>query len=137
MRHVLASLCAAAALMSGVGAHAESLDQVRRGFAQMVYEDSRADINLGAPQPLLRAVVVLRVKLNEQNQWQAEVFRENPDQPELTKAALDSVAALPAPNGLSAKALEKLRGEGVIEAWLFQTDGRFALKSLAKPQRTA
>jgi hypothetical protein len=80
---------------------------------------------------------VLRIKLNEQNQWQAEVFRENPDQPEMTKAALESVAALPAPTGLSPKAMDKLRGEGVIEAWLFQTDGRFALKSLAKPQRTA
>jgi len=111
-------------------------ENINAEFARVVYQNCK-QVHNEQPQALLRAVVVLRVKLNEQNQWQAEVFRENPDQPELTKAALDSVAALPAPNGLSAKALEKLRGEGVIEAWLFQTDGRFALKSLAKPQRTA
>jgi hypothetical protein len=82
-------------------------------------------------------VVVLRVKLNEQNQWQAEVFRDNPDQPEMTQAALDSVAKLPAPVGLTPKALQMLRNDGMIEAWLFQNDGRFALKTLAKPQRSA
>ena len=32
---------------------------------------------------------------------------------------------------------EILRNEGLIEAWLFQNDGRFALKTLAKPQRGA
>ena len=89
------------------------------------------------PQPLLRAVVVLRVKLDEQNHWQAEVFRDNPDQPEMTRAALDSVAKLPAPVGLTPKAVELLRTQGLIEAWLFQNDGRFALKTLAKPQRGA
>ena len=31
----------------------------------------------------------------------------------------------------------ELRSEGVVEAWLFQKDGRFALKTLAKPQRGA
>jgi hypothetical protein len=111
-------------------------ENVNAEFARVVYQHSKS-VHNEQPQALLRAVVVLRVKLNEQNQWQAEVFRENPDQPELTKAALESVAALPAPTGLSPKAIEKLHGEGVIEAWLFQTDGRFALKSLAKPQRTA
>lgn len=111
-------------------------ENINAEFARVVYDNCKM-VHNEQPQALLRAVVVLRVKLNEQNQWQAEVFRENPDQPEMTKAALDSVAALPAPTGLSPKALEKLRGEGVVEAWLFQTDGRFALKSLAKPQRTA
>jgi hypothetical protein len=109
---------------------------VNAEFARVVYQHSKS-VHNEQPQALLRAVVVLRVKLDEQNQWKAEVFRENPDQPELTKAALESVAALPAPTGLSPKAMEKLHGEGVIEAWLFQTDGRFALKSLAKPQRSA
>jgi hypothetical protein len=80
---------------------------------------------------------VLRVKLDEQNQWRAEVFRDNPEQPELTQAAIASVAQLPAPVGLSPKAQQMLRDEGLIEAWLFQNDGRFALKTLAKPQRGA
>jgi hypothetical protein len=47
------------------------------------------------------------------------------------------VAQLPAPTHLTPKALQMLRGEGLVEAWLFQNDGRFALKTLAKPQRGA
>ena len=82
-------------------------------------------------------MVVLRIKLNDSNQWQAEVFRDNPDQPEMTKAALESVARLPVPVGLSPKARQILRNDGLVEAWLFENDGRFALKTLAKPQRTA
>ena len=35
------------------------------------------------------------------------------------------------------EALRLLQSEGLVEAWLFQNDGRFALKTLAKPQRSA
>ena len=118
-------------------AFAQSADQVKSDFARAVYQHSAAKVHNDQPQPLLRAVVVLRVKLNEQNKWQAEVFRDNPDQPEMTRAAMESVAQLPAPVGLTPKALDMLRNEGLVEAWLFQNDGRFALKTLAKPQRGA
>jgi hypothetical protein len=133
----LAATAALALVLIAGHARAQSADQLKADFARSVYKNSAAQIHTEAPQPLLRAVVVLRVKLNEQNQWQAEVFRENRDQPEMTQAALDSVARLPAPTGLSPKAIESLRNEGLVEAWLFQTDGRFALKTLAKPQRGA
>ena len=109
----------------------------RRGDEQPLQIHSASQVHDERPQPLLRAVVVLRIRLDEQNKWQAEVFRDNPDQPEMTQAALESVAKLPAPVGLSPKAAAMLRGEGVVEAWLFQNDGRFALKTLAKPQRGA
>lgn len=118
-------------------AQAQTADQVKADFARAVYLHSAGKVHNERPQPLLRAVVVLRVKLNEQNQWQAEVFRDNPDQPEMTQAAIASVAQLPAPVGLSPKALQMLRNEGLVEAWLFENDGRFALKTLAKPQRGA
>lgn len=116
---------------------AQSADQVKADFARAVYQHSAAKVHNDRPQPLLRAVVVLRIKLNEQNRWQAEVFRDNPDQPEMTRAAMESVAQLPVPVGLTPKAQEMLRNEGLVEAWLFQNDGRFALKTLAKPQRGA
>ncbi len=132
-----AALAASVVLMTAGPAHAQSADQVKAEFARSVYLSSATQVHNEQPQALLRAVVVLRVKLDEQGQWRAEVFRENPDQPELTKAALESVARLPAPTGLSPKALSQLHGEGVVEAWLFQTDGRFALKSVAKPQKRA
>ncbi|MDP1899835.1 MAG: hypothetical protein Q8K96_05220 [Rubrivivax sp.] len=124
------------ALFAGA-AFAQSADQVKADFARAVYLTAGAKVHHDHPQPLLRAVVVLRIKLDEQNQWTAEIFRENPAQPEMTRAALDSVARLPAPVGLTPAAVQMLRSQGLVEAWLFQNDGRFALKTLAKPQRGA
>ena len=135
--HVVGAVALSVALLAAAPARAQSNDQIRADFARAVYLSSAAQVHNEQPQPLLRAVVVLRIKLNDQDQWQAEVFRENPDQPEMTRAALDSVAKLPAPVGLSARARQALRSEGLVEAWLFQNDGRFALKTLAKPQRSA
>ena len=136
MPRFAASLCFAGALLAcAAGARAEGLEQVRRGFAQMVYEDAGPDINREAPQPLLRAVVVLRVKLTEAGRWTADVIRENDEQPELTRKALASVGHLARRMEMSAAAAEQLHGEGFLEVWLFQNDGRFALKSLALPQR--
>jgi hypothetical protein len=116
---------------------AQSSDAVKRDFARTVYLHSANSVHDDQPQALLRAVVVLRVRLDEQGQWKAEVFRDNPEQPEMTERALASVERLPAPVGLSPAARQLLQGPGVVEAWLFQTDGRFALKTLAKPQKGA
>ena len=136
MSRFAASFCFAGALLAcAAGSRAEGLEQVRRGFAQMLYEDAGPDINREAPQPLLRAVVVLRVKLGEAGRWTAEVIRENDEQPELTRKALASVVHLARRMEVSAAAAEQLHREGFLEVWLFQNDGRFALKSLALPQR--
>lgn len=135
---VAVAASAVSVALLGVGpVQAQSVDQVKADFARAVYLNSAAQVHNDRPQPLLRAVVVLRIKLGDNNQWQAEVFRDNPDQPEMTRAALDSVARLPVPVGLSPQARQMLRHDGLIEAWLFENDGRFALKTLAKPQRTA
>lgn len=131
------AVAASLALLTATPAFAQSAEQVKSDFARAVYLSSAAQVHNEQPQALLRAVVVLRVRLNEQGQWAAEVFRDNPDQPEMTRAALDSVAKLPLPVGLTAKARQMLQSEGLVEAWLFQNDGRFALKTLAKPQRSA
>ena len=136
MHKLAASFCLVATLLgSAISARADSLDQVRRGFAQRVYEDSRADINMDAPQPMLRAVVVLRVRLNELGHWAAEVMRENDVEPELTRKALASVEHLGMAAEASSPLAEQLHREGFVEVWLFQNDGRFALKTLALPQR--
>lgn len=131
-----AALCVAALLaLAHPSAQAEDKAQLQKVFAQQVYAAAKADVHHDRPQPLLRAVVVLRVKLSEEGRWVGEVFRDNPTQPELTQKAMDSVTALPPPAGLSAEAVDALRHDGLIEAWLFQTDGRYALKTLAKAQR--
>ena len=136
MRPFAALPCLAAALLfSTVAARAESVEQLRRGFAQMVYEDAGPDINSDRPQPMLRAVVVLRVRLDATGRWCADVIRENDEQPELTRKALASVAHLSRTMPMSTAAAEQLHREGFLEVWLFQNDGRFALKTLALPQR--
>ena len=136
MRPFAALLCLGTALLTvAAGARAESIDQVRRGFAQMVYEDAAPDINREAPQPLLRAVVVLRVRLDERDHWHADVMRENDVEPGLTRKAIASVEHLPHAMEMSATMAEQLHREGFVEVWLFQNDGRFALKTLALPQR--
>jgi hypothetical protein len=132
-----AAVIFSAAVLAAAPARAQSADQVKADFARAVYLSSATQVHNEAPQPLLRAVVVLRIRLGEQDQWQAEVFRENSEQPEMTRVALESVAKLPLPVGLSPRARQLLRNEGLVEAWLFQNDGRFALKTLAKPQRGA
>ena len=135
MRPFAAMLCLGTALLAAAGARAESIDQVRRGFAQMVYEDAAPDINREAPQPLLRAVVVLRVRLDERDHWHADVMRENDVEPGLTRKAIASVEHLARAMDVSAAMAEQLHREGFVEVWLFQNDGRFALKTLALPQR--
>lgn len=138
LRQLPLALLVAGALLAGLTpARAQSADQIKAEIARAVYLHSASQVHNERPQALLRAVVVLRVKLNEQNQWQAEVFRDNPQQPEMTRLALASVAKLPPPVALTPQARQLLSGEGVIEAWLFENDGRFALKTLAKPQRGA
>lgn len=126
---------AAVFVMAAGSAAAQSMDQFRAEFARQVYAHAGAQINHGQPQAMLRAVVVLRVKLDENGRWAAEVFRDNDTQPEMTQVALQSVAKLPPPTQLSLEVAEALRGNGLIEAWLFEKDGRFALKTLAKPQK--
>jgi protein TonB len=136
MRQLARSLCIAGAILAcAAGARAENLEQVRHDFAKLVYEDAGPDINRDRPQPLLRAVVVLRVKLNELGHWTGEVVRENDEQPELTRKALASVAHLARTLEVSPPTSEQLHREGFLEVWLFQNDGRFALKTLALPQR--
>jgi protein TonB len=136
MHPFAAPLCLLSALLVGTApARAETMDQVRRDFARMIYEDAAPDINHEAPQPLLRAVVVLRVRLDAHDRWTAEVMRENDVEPGLTRKAIASVEHLARSMVVSAAMSEQLRREGFVEVWLFQNDGRFALKTLALPQR--
>jgi hypothetical protein len=136
-RHLkcIATLVAIAAALLAPPVLAQSASGVQLEFARAVYKHSVSLINRDRPQALLRAVVVLRVTLDDGDRWKAEVFRDNPEQPELTRRAIDSVDTLPPPTGLSPEARATLHGAGVIEAWLFQTDGHFALRTLALPQR--
>jgi hypothetical protein len=131
---LLASIALLCGLCTG-HAQAQVVDKVRTQFARAVYDQSGAEINRDRPQAMLRAVVVLRVRLGAAGHWLAEVVRENDEQLELTQKALASVNRLVAEIEVSDADRRDLQKNGFMEAWLFQNDGSFALKSLALPQR--
>lgn len=123
-----AMACCGAALAGPV-------DDLRVDFAKAVYSGSPEHVHQRHPQPLLRAVVVLNVKLDEGDHWQAEVVRTNEEQPEMLARAIETVArapVVPMPDEVK----DHMRRNGFMEAWLFDNDGRFQVKTLAKAQLT-
>jgi periplasmic protein TonB len=109
-------------------------DDVRKDFAQAVYTGSPDLVHNGNPQPLLRAVIVLNVKLDDGGHWQHEVVRTNSEQPEMLARAIETVHRAP-PIAVNDDVRGELRRNGFMEAWLFDNDGRFQVKTLAKAQR--
>lgn len=111
-------------------------DDIRKDFAHAVYNGSPELVHNRNPQPLLRAVIVLNVKLDEGDRWRAEVVRTNDEQPEMLVRAMETVRRAP-PIQLTEEAKSELRRNGFIEAWLFDNDGSFQVKTLAKAQRSS
>lgn len=110
-------------------------DDIKRDFARAVYEGSPELVHNRNPQPMLRAVIVLNVKLDESENWRAEVLRTNDEQPEMLARAIETVRRAPHIH-LNDAAKAELRRNGLIEAWLFDNDGSFQVKTLAKAQRS-
>ncbi|MFT3857114.1 MAG: hypothetical protein QM742_06320 [Aquabacterium sp.] len=109
-------------------------DQLRRDFAQAVYSGSPELVHDRNPQPLLRAVVVLNMKLDESDHWQVEVVRTNDQQPAMLARALETVRRAQ-PIQVPDEHKSELKRNGFMEAWLFDNDGTFQVKTLAKAQR--
>ena len=109
-------------------------EDVRKDFAHAVYDGSPELVHNRNPQPLLRAVIVLNVTLDDGDHWRAEVLRTNDEQPEMLARAMETVRRAPAIQ-LTEEAKAELRRNGLIEAWLFDNDGSFQVKTLAKAQR--
>jgi periplasmic protein TonB len=88
------------------------------------------------PQALLRAVVVLNIKLGEGNAWQTDVMRTNHDQPEMLARAIEAVKRVHI-NEVPDALREELMRNGINETWLFDKDGSFQVMTLAKSQRNS
>lgn len=92
-----------------------------------------AKIYAGNPQALLRSVIVLRFTLNSQgNLLNKVIVRSNKDR-ETESTALSSLVnaqPLPVPPAIFLKS-GKL---DMVETWLFNSDGRFQLRTVALPQ---
>jgi protein TonB len=128
------TLLAGALLAAAKPATAEVSPAVRQAFARAVYEASPDLVHNRNPQPLLRAVVVLNLKLDESDHWQAEVVRFNDNQPEMLTRAIETVKRLPASASMDPAMRDEVRRNGFMEAWLFDNDGKFQVKTLAKAQ---
>ena len=136
MYRLIVALGLCASLFACLNANAQDIDQSRTDFARQVYAHAASEVNHEAPQALLRAVVVIRIRLSDQGRWTADVLRENSTQPELTRKALEIIEQMSAPAAVPPSLRAELQRNGFIEAWLFQSDGRFALKTLALPQKS-
>jgi protein TonB len=115
---------------------ASNLNEFRREFAQAVYASSPELVHDRNPQALLRAVVVLNIKLGEGNAWQTDVMRTNHDQPEMLARAIEAVKRVHI-NEVPDALREELMRNGINETWLFDKDGSFQVMTLAKSQRNS
>jgi protein TonB len=128
------SFIAAALTLSCALARASDLDDFRKDFAQAVYAGSPNLVHTRQPQALLRAVIVLNIKLSEDNRWQTDVLRTNSTQPEMLQRAIETVERARVelvPDDVR----DELVRNGITETWLFDKDGSFQVKTLAKAQR--
>jgi periplasmic protein TonB len=124
-------LCAA---MASSAWSATNLDEFRQEFAQAVYAASPELVHNRNPQALLRAVVVLNIKLGEGNTWVADVMRTNRDEPAMLARAVEAVKRVQMQN-VPESLREELSRNGINETWLFDKDGSFQVMTLAKTQR--
>lgn len=125
---------AASLLMVTAPARAGTLDDFRRAFAEAVHAASPELVHGRNPQALLRAVVVLNIKLREDGRLAADVLRTNDQQPEMLQRALETVSRVRLP-AVPESLRDELRRNGFCETWLFDKDGSFQVMTLAKPQR--
>lgn len=134
VKTICCSLVTGLALLLPHAAQAGVSPDVKRDFAKAVYQGSPEFVHDHQPQALLRAVVVLNVRLDVNNRWRADVLRTNDEQPEMLARALETVQRAPT-IPVSGEAREELQRNGLVEAWLFDNDGTFQVMTLAKPQR--
>lgn len=124
----------ASLVMVAAPAAAGALDDFRRAFAEAVHAASPELVHGRNPQALLRAVVVLNIKLREDGRLAADVLRTNDQQPEMLQRALETVSRVRLP-AVPESLRDELRRNGFCETWLFDKDGSFQVMTLAKPQR--
>ncbi|WP_395004695.1 energy transducer TonB [Undibacterium sp.] len=116
-----------------VKSNAKTLVDYQLELANHLSRVNAAKIYTGNPQALLRSVIVLRFTLNSQgNLLNKVIVRSNKDR-ETETIALSSLAKaqpFPVPPAIFLK-----QGKlDIVETWLFNSDGRFQLRTVALPQ---
>jgi protein TonB len=112
---------------------AASLDAYKIDLAQHIVRRNQAGVSAGRPQALLRSVVVVKYAVDQNgNLVRSEIMRSNRDfaTEKIAMSSLHNSTPFPRP-------VPHLLRHGpveVIESFLFNTDGRFQLRTIAEPQ---
>lgn len=116
-----------------VKSSAKNTVEYQREFALHLSRANATKIYATNPQALLRSVIVLRFTLNAQgNLLSKAIVRSNKDKETETSALTSLLNAQPFP--MPPAALLKQGKLDMVETWLFNTDGRFQLRTIALPQ---
>lgn len=112
---------------------AGTFDGYKRDLAQRISQVNSTKVYAGRPQALLRSVVVVKYVVDARgNLVRSEILRSNRDRTteSIALASVKSTAPFPKP-------LPHLLRQGrleISETWLFNSDGRFQLRTIAEPQ---
>jgi protein TonB len=112
---------------------ASTLEGYKRDLAQRISQTNSSNVYEGRPQALLRSVIVLKYVVDSRgNLVRSEILRSNRDNQteSIALASLRSTAPFPKP-------MPHLLRHGrleISETWLFNNDGRFQLRTIARPQ---
>lgn len=112
---------------------AHTLDSYKVDLAQRISQVNSAKVYDGRPQALLRSVVVLRYSIDSEGKlMRSEILRSNRDS--RTEATALASLKIAAPFPKPARHLLRNGRVDVAESWLFNSDGRFQLRSIAQAQ---
>ncbi|MFC5473179.1 energy transducer TonB family protein [Paraherbaspirillum soli] len=110
-----------------------TLESYKRDLAQRIVAVNSTQVYVGRPQALLRAVIVLKYYVDAEGRLlRTEILRSNKDRnaEAVAVSAIKRAAPFPKPERNLLR-----RGEvEIAESWLFNSDGRFQLRSIAEPQ---
>lgn len=110
-----------------------TLNGYKRELAQHICEVNASKVHTDRPQALLRSVIVLKYSLNSDGKLlRSDVVRSNHDKvtENIALASISHAAPFPKPRSLLVKN-GKLE---ITETWLFNSDGRFQLRTIAQSQ---
>ncbi|MBC3830615.1 hypothetical protein H8K33_03745 [Undibacterium amnicola] len=117
----------------GVKSNAKTLAAYQVELANHLSRVNVAKVYAGNPQALLRSVIVLRFSLNSQGSLMSKaIVRSNKDRETEATALSSLVKAQPFP--MPSALLLKQGKLDLVETWLFNSDGRFQLRTIALPQ---
>ncbi|CAN5115667.1 hypothetical protein BH10PSE17_BH10PSE17_30160 [soil metagenome] len=112
----------------------EQLERYKRSAALQIQAKNPAWVTAAAPEPLLRAVIVMRIRVDSRGRTRPEILRSpNRELGQRTLRSIEVASPLPAPPPDLATDLNRY---GYTETWLYNRDGRFQIRTVALPQRS-